>query len=190
MKINLKITFVLLELVLIPVFFIMFVTYSNARQRLSSEILGQLDTIAQIQKHRAEDFLADRADLIAATTNNADLRSNFISYTSNPNATNTALLQGTLLSIQASESGYQEVDIVNASGTVIAATNPNAIGTNEATSTFFMIGETRDDASTLFNEAGGTGEYFVGPLVWNGVTNGVLVIKSDTTALANLFQDK
>ena len=190
MKINLRLTLIVLVLVFIPLFFLMFLFYANFQKTLSTQILGQLDTIAQIQKHRAEDFLTTKSNLVEAITNDADLRSSVALYVEHPTPQNQQTLDATLLSIQGGGMGYQEVDVLDASGTVIGTTDPASIGLSEQTSTFFSVGVTQDNVSILFTTASGTGEYFVGPIISSGVLKGVLVIKSDIEALANLFEDK
>jgi two-component system sensor histidine kinase VicK len=190
MKITFKLTVLMLELTLIPLFFIIFVVYSNVQKTIATQTLHQLDTLAQIQKHRAEDLLNNKATLVQELANDADLRAAFMAYESKDTSSTETLLNAELAQIQSNNNAYNEIDVLNASGTVVGSTSSTVIGSEDEGKSFFTVGDQKADGSILVTSQGTIYEYLVAPFLLNGITQGVLVIKSNTQDIINLFQDK
>jgi len=178
MRFNTKITTTILEMATIPLVISGFIAYSTMEMEMEMKrnTLTRIDTIAQIQKNRLVETLANKEMFLEMFLGKTSLRANTQSFVKKPTPELRANINAILLDTKNSSNGIQQIWIADTNGTIISSTDNSLIGKNVSTEEVFRKGIQKIDVSTLKKENGITSQYLTGPLVLNGEILGVAAL--------------
>lgn len=174
----------LVPLVVASVFFI-----ALGRNTVRDQALRQLESTAQIQKQRLEYRMAQNRERLDQTKSRTLLVQGLNDYAANPDAARDEMTQS-LRDAVAGLPSFKSMAVLNTDGTIIASTDPSAVGKDESHALYFQKGKDKDDVSLFFKGSDGElHEYLAGPLSVDGKTLGVLAIESSADDLTHLMKD-
>jgi len=191
MKLNMKITVVILEVGLIPLLLLFFIGYFNAENQITQNTLTNLTTIAQIQKNRLQETVQNKLNLVGLFTTKPVLRADLRDFNTRPTPQLQTAMDDNLLEAKAGVAAIKSIFVANSTGTIVASTDAGALGADVSAENFFKRGVRHTDVSTLKKDSA-TGlvlQYLAGPLVLGDTTLGVAVIVTDTTDIVSLASD-
>lgn len=180
MKINTKLTLILLELTIIPFIVVEFVAYSNAKNQIDSQVVSKLEAVASIQKSRIEEINRSNLDNLQILTHDPEALQGTANYAASPSTFNQQLLQNILNNEITSISSLRDISIASLNGKIIASSNKNLVGTDVSGFSYFQTGKLREQAYDFSKDPNGTVSLYIsGPLVSIGKTVGVFIMDTD-----------
>jgi hypothetical protein len=127
---------------------------------------------------------------LALVSNQAYLRINLDNYLKEKNHFYQEELNKNLDDIRSSLTGFQNIDILNLEGEVLASTNKEKIGTNQANKECFVRGLVESSVDMLFlDENRNLKVHFSGPLYMEDKLIGVLMIEATTRSIISIVED-
>lgn len=191
MKIKIKIIVIILELGLIPLLILSFISYSAIKKQIVRDTFQKLDALAQIQKNRLQDILQYKMDELNLFRSRSTLRSNLRDF----NITPTPVLQESMntitLAAQTSVTAIKKIFIVNKTGAIIVSTDTSLLGKDVSTEDFFTRGIRQNDISILRKDSisGKITHYLAGPMILDGAILGVAVMMMDAEDIFSTTND-
>jgi signal transduction histidine kinase len=184
-----KIIVILLLAVFIPFSIVRYLTYLDIRQTIQNEVLQNLNSIVTLQDDRVEEEIAKNNEELSIAEGGITLNTNL--YTYNKTKSTVALNAITTMlttSLQAKFPTFKKISILNLQGDVLSSTDPTQIGQNEYTNKVFKVGEQANNTSMMYKaKVGDVRFYLTGPLVYQGQTDGVIIIEKSASDLFSLF---
>lgn len=190
MKINLKLLIIFLEIALIPTILLTYITYSNSQSSLSNLVVNQLEATANIQKTRTLDVLATNQERLDLITSRLRLRTLTDNYNKQPSAKTSSEINSIIQEAKTSIVSIKSIQVVSLDGHVISSTDPSESSANYSGQEFFEIAKQKaiindlqklPDDSTYFRLAA--------PVKLNNELIGVIIVRTDSVSLANVFND-
>jgi hypothetical protein len=127
---------------------------------------------------------------LALVSNQAYLRINLDNYLKEKNHFYQEELNKNLDDIRSSLTGFQNIDILNLEGEVLASTNKEKIGTNQAHKECFVRGLVENSVDMLFlDENRNLKVHFSGPLYMEDKLIGVIMIEATTRSIISIVED-
>ncbi|MDP2630656.1 MAG: HAMP domain-containing protein, partial [Candidatus Uhrbacteria bacterium] len=191
MKLNTKITTVILEIALIPLLLMGFIGYSSFTIDHSRQVIFALDAIAQIQKSRIQEELREKEDLLRLFVAGTPLRAHVLEYVAGPSAETQKNIYDDLASGMGSVDGIQKAYVADTAGVIFSSTDSSLIGKNIAAEDYYRLGIQRNDTTTL-RRNGQTNallQYLAGPIMVGGKTVAVVVIAVGANDIVSVIQD-
>jgi PAS domain S-box-containing protein len=190
MKINSQILLAFVVIALIPLATIGFLSYFNAKDALTDEVLSHLESVADIQESRVSGIVEQNLERLSLVSSRTQLRLSLDSYIANPNTTDQNKINDILLDARASVSSFQNICVFTLDGNLVASTDAARIGTSCPNTEVFIRGQSGNTADTFFlNEDGGLSVYLSGPLYLEGELLGVVVIESSADNIIAAITD-
>ncbi len=190
MKINTKLLLAFLSITLIPLATISLLFYYNAKETLTHEVLGHLESVAAIQQHRVAGIVEQNLERLSLVSSRTQLRISLSSFINNPNAEDQDKMNSILLDARSSVSSFQSISVLTLNGKVVASTDKANIGVSRTNDEVFARGQTEGTADTFFiNENQELSLYLSGPLYIEGQLLGVVIIESAADNIVSSIQD-
>ena len=189
MKLSTKIIIIILQTALVPWAFGGTLAYLSSQEQINNKTFTDLDAFVGIQKNRLEDTLQNKEDILNLFAKSPRLTALFRDYNAQPSIGTRQEVQN-LLETAGSSPGIRRVYVVTVGGTVTASTDRTLVGTEVNAEDYFKLGLHRNDISVLKKDASGNvSHYLTGPLVYDGRTEGVVVIVTDADDIVSISQD-
>ncbi len=190
MKIRLRLLISFLLIALLPLIAASVITFALGEHFLRTQVFNQLETVVAIQKSRVEDIVDQNLERVTLVTSRTGLTNGLKSYLDSGDPAFLGQVTANLNDALASSDSFSKIHVLSNDGTVLASTDPAAVGTNHSSAEFFKKGKNKEDVSAFFKGPGNTlMEYLAGPLELNGEKLGVLAIESKADNLTSLFHD-
>lgn len=191
MKLNTKISIIILEIALIPLLLTGFIANYSIQKQISQTTFSRLNSIAQIQKNRLKDSLQNKQDILSLFTTKIEILSNLYDYNQLPTPKLQKTLNDNLQAAKESAVSIQKIFLADPSGFIVASTDQRLIGTNIGNLDFFNKGIQQNDVSFLKKDSstGTIYHYLVGPLSLKTKTLGMVTIVTDANDITSLAND-
>jgi len=190
MNITIKLTVAILAMCLVPLLAITLVAYHDARDSLSDESLDHLESVAEVQVHRAEDVVDQNLQRLALLTSRTQLLIDIDSYVQVPDLAIQQRMNGNLQDALSSIISFEEISVLNLEGETIASTDGALLGTVHIEEEYFNRGLDEASADILFlDQAGDLDIHLSAPLHLGERLIGVVAAKADADAIVSLVAD-
>ena len=166
------------------------INYENAKNRITNDVLEKLDGIATVQEKRVEESIERNFERLEGITSRTQLRFSLDQFNQNGNSDDKEKIQAIIEDAKNSIRDIDTVFIINPSGEVIFSTEKSIIGKTMSSDKTFVEGFTKNTLTYGNNILDNSPELCIsGPLILNGETLGVLVIKVDPKTLLDISSD-
>lgn len=190
MRLQSKFSLVLLELALIPMLFIGFLSYSYSKNEIVQQVLQQLEATAALQEERTHDLVAFNVSQLRMTTSRAQLQENFEIYQRTGSKIAYAKALESLNEAFASMANVEKILLLDHKGKAIISTDAKEIGRIYSDAALFAPENNHDGANFLVKyEKKQAHEYLAGPLLFNKKVIGTLVLVKGVEDLMNITND-
>jgi len=190
MTLRQKLVFLFLHISLLPIIFISIFVYSATKERVTEQVVSQLELIAQIQENRINTAIDQNLERLVTVSRRSAL--NEILVKENYQTTQKNLeIKKILEEAKSSIRSFNDILILDVDGYVIAATNPNAVGTNYENEEFFQKGRVEENVESFYlDENYDVRVYLSGPIhAQEDLVGIVVVIESDVENILSLIKD-
>jgi C4-dicarboxylate-specific signal transduction histidine kinase len=190
MKINSKLLLVFVIIALIPLGIISILSYVNAKEALTHEVLSHLESVAEIQGNRVESIVEQNLERLNLVSSRTQLRLSLDSFIKNLNADDQDEINQILLDTRSSVSSFRDISVLTLDGKVIASTDADKIGDTRLADEVFIRGQNENTADIFFlDENKSLCVYLSGPLYLEDKLLGVVVIKSTGDSILAAVSD-
>ncbi|RDJ31589.1 MAG: HAMP domain-containing protein [Crenarchaeota archaeon] len=166
------------------------INYDNAKSKITHDVLEKLDGIASIQEKRVEESIDRNFERLDGITSRTQLRISLEQFNQNGNAEDAEKIQEIIKDAKDSIGDIDTVFIINTSGEVIFSTEESILGKTMSAEKMFVDGYTKNTLTFGTNILDNSPEICIsGPLILNGNTIGVLVIKVDPRTILEISSD-
>ena len=189
MKLRTKIIVIILQIALIPLIIGGVFAYMSAKEQINTKTYADLDAIASIQKKRLQDTLENKLDILNLHTMSPLITAALHEYNANPSPFLEKRMQE-VISAPGKALGIVRMFIVTPRGIVAFSTDSSLLGLDVSSEEYFRLGLQADEESVLKRgDDGSILHYLAGPLIFDGRTEGVMVIVTDAEDIVSIFQD-
>lgn len=190
MKIRTKLTIVLLVVALVPLAGASISAYLIGRRSITRQVLNQLESVASIQKSRVESILRQDSERLSLLESRTTLQRGLEALAAQPGVDGQALMYQNLLSARSAVESFKDLFVLNPGGTVVASTNPAAVGTSLAGEAFFADGRSGNVTNAFFiGKDGSLMRFLAGPIAPGGNLLGVIVVETSAGDILELTHD-
>jgi PAS domain S-box-containing protein len=190
MKINTKLLLAFLLIALIPLATISTLSYFNAKETVTRQVLSHLESVAAIQRTRVESIVEQNLERLSLVSSRTQLRLSLDNFVGNPNPDDQDKINKILLDARSSVSSFQDISVLTLDGKVVASTDAARIGSIHSEDEVFIRGQRGNTADTFFlNGNQKLSVYLSGPLYLEGKLLGVVVIESAADNIVSSIQD-
>lgn len=190
MKLTQKITLLLLSVALLPMLTGGAILYFSARNAVIRQIRSQLESIATIQKHRAEAIHEQNVERVSSFVSRVQLRIALDRYNKTPNQADRAFMGNLLQEARAQVESFTNLAIVNPQGRVVVSTQNSLVGSDFSRAEPFIKGSKAVSANVFALDGNNMPRnYLSGPLLSGEKLVGVVVIETTVDNLAAITQD-
>lgn len=191
MKLNGKIIVIILEVALIPLLLMGFISDFVFQKEHTEQMLNSLDAIAQTQKNRLQESLQDKQDLLGLLVSKQSLKTYVHEFNISPTSDAQKKIQDSLLETKGGVVGFQKVFVANPDGVIIASTDASLLGVNVVAEEFFKRGIKQNDVSFFQKDAVTNipSQYLAGRLIQEGRVEGVIVVVIEANDIISLVED-
>jgi len=127
---------------------------------------------------------------LALVSSKTQLRINLDNYIKEKNQSDQEEMNKNLLNTRSAIAGFQNIDMLNLDGEVVASTNEEKIGTNHVNEEFFVRGLVENRVDMLFlDENRNLKVHFSGPIYLEDKLIGVVVIESTTHSIISMVKN-
>lgn len=166
------------------------INYDNAKSKITHDVLDKLDGIASIQEKRVEESIERNFERLDGITSRTQLKISLEQFNQNRNAEDAVKIQEIIKDAKDSIGDIDTVFIINSSGEVIFSTEETVLGKIMSAEKMFVDGYTKNTLTFGTNILDNSPEICIsGPLILNGNTIGVLVIKVDPRTILEISSD-
>jgi PAS domain S-box-containing protein len=179
MKIKTKLLLAFLIVALVPLGVISAVSYYNAKDALTDQVLSHLESVAEIQRNRIEGIYEQNLERLNLVSSRTQLRISLEGFISSPNIDDQDKMRQILLDARSSVSSFRDISILTLDGKVVVSTDATKIGDSYLTDEIFLKGQNEDTADIFYlDENQNLGVYLSGPLYLDNTLLGVVVIEA------------
>jgi len=179
MKINLKLTLAFLIICLVPLILVSLYFDFMTNNTITRQVLNHLESVASIQHARTNAVIEKYNERLALVSSGTQLQINLDNYLKEKSRSYQEELNKNLVDICSSLAGFQNIDILNLEGEVLASTNEVKIGTNQAHKECFVRGLVERSVDMLFlDENRNLQAHFSGPIYIEDKLIGVVMIEA------------
>ncbi|HKZ98903.1 MAG TPA: ATP-binding protein [Thermoplasmata archaeon] len=190
MKIRSRLTFTFLLIALIPLVSGSVLAFTVSERALTEQVLNQLSSVSSIQASRIDGILDQNLERLNLVTSRTQLRITLENYTRDPRPEYVDRMNLIILDAKAPVGDFEEISVLTLNGSVVASTNPAAIGTNYSGEEIFARGQIENVTDLIFLDIDRTVKlHLAGPLILSDQLIGVLVIRSSVATIAASVQD-
>jgi PAS domain S-box-containing protein len=189
-KINTKLLIAFVIIALIPLGVISILSYVNAKEALTRQVLSHLQSVAEIQSNRIESIVEQNLERLNLVSSRTQLRLSLDSFISNPNTDDQDRINQILLDARSSVNSFRDISVLTLDGEVVASTDATKIGGTRLTDEVFIRGQNENTADIFFlDENQNLCVYLSGPLYLEGELLGVVVIESTGDSILAAITD-
>jgi signal transduction histidine kinase len=190
MKIRSKLIAYFLVISLIPLIIIGIFNYISAEQLLKKEILNKLENIATLGEKNTEDVIAENLEKIKLISTNLQLQIELDKYNNNIDRNKSQVSMNNIINvIKSTNKNFDDIFILDLTGTIVASTNNSAIGKNYANDKLFIQGKLQNDVSIFFKDKNNKIKLYVGnPIIYDGKLIGLVTAIYNLDNLLSIFQ--
>jgi signal transduction histidine kinase len=190
MKIRSKLIAYFLVISLIPLIIIGIFNYISAEQLLKKEILNKLENIATLGEKNTEDVIAENLEKIKLISTNLQLKIELDKYNNNIDRNKSQVSMNNIINvIKSTNKNFDDIFILDLTGTIVASTNNSAIGKNHANDKLFIQGKLQNDVSIFFKDKNNKIKLYVGnPIIYDGKLIGLVTAIYNLDNLLSIFQ--
>ena len=190
MKIRSKLIAYFLVISLIPLIIIGIFNYISAEQLLKKEILNKLENIATLGEKNTEDVIAENLEKIKLISTNLQLQIELDKYNNNIDRNKSQVSMNNIINvIKSTNKNFDDIFILDLTGTIVASTNNSAIGKNHANDKLFIQGKLQNDVSIFFKDKNNKIKLYVGnPIIYDGKLIGLVTAIYNLDNLLSIFQ--
>ena len=191
MKIRSKLIVYFLVISLIPLIIIGIFNYISAEQLLKKEILNKLENIATLGEKNTEDVIAENLEKIKLISTNLQLKIELDKYNNNIDRNKSQVSMNNIINpIKSTIKNFEDIFILDLTGTIVASTNNSAIGKNHASDKLFIQGKKlQNDVSIFFKDKNNKIKLYVGsPIIYDGKLIGLVTAIYNLENLLSIFQ--
>jgi signal transduction histidine kinase len=190
MKIRSKLIVYFLVISLIPLIIIGIFNYISAEQLLKKEILNKLENIATLGEKNTEDVIAENLEKIKLISTNLQLKIELDKYNNNIDRNKSQVSMNNIINpIKSTNKNFEDIFILDLTGTIVASTNNSAIGKNHANDKLFIQGKLQNDVSIFFKDKNNKIKLYVGsPIIYDGKLIGLVTAIYNLDNLLSIFQ--
>jgi signal transduction histidine kinase len=179
-----------LFIALIPLVSGSVLAFTVSERALTEQVLNQLSSVSSIQASRIDGILDQNLERLNLVTSRTQLRITLENYTRDPRPEYVDRMNQIIVDAKAPVGDFEEISVLTLNGTVVASTNPAAIGTNYSGEGIFARGQAENVTDLIFLDVDQTVKlHLAGPLVLSDQLIGVLVIRSSVATIAASVQD-
>jgi PAS domain S-box-containing protein len=190
MKINTKLLLAFVIIALIPLGVISILSYVNAKEALTHQVLSHLESVAEIQSNRVESIVEQNLERLNLVSSRTQLRMSLDSFINNPNADDQDKINKILLDARSSVSSFRDISVLTLDGEVVASTDAAKIGGTRLNDEVFIRGQNENTADIFFlDENQSLCVYLSGPLYLESKLLGVVVIESTGDSILSAISD-
>jgi signal transduction histidine kinase len=190
MKIKTKLTAVLLLIALVPLAVVSIASYLVARNSMDHQVLRQLESVASIQQSRVETAVQQDRERLSLLQSRTALRNDLQTYEQRPSEQGLAQLNQILSDASAATEAIKDIHLLDTGGTIVASTDPSAIGEDRSADQAFTRGRSENVVNIFSRSTGGKlMQTLAGPLKVGNETIGVLVVDCDSSDLVDITSD-
>ena len=191
MKIRSKLIVYFFVISLIPLIIIGIFNYISAEQLLKKEILNKLENIATLGEKNTEDVIAENLEKIKLISTNLQLKIELDKYNNNIDRNKSQVSMNNIINpIKSTIKNFDDIFILDLTGTIVASTNNSAIGKNHANDKLFIQGKKlQNDVSIFFKDKNNKIKlYVVSPIIYDGKLIGLVTAIYNLDNLLSIFQ--
>lgn len=168
-------------------------TYTEMEQTIKSEILKKLEIVAKLKEKNFQDVFEQNNEKLNLVSSRYQLKVELDNYNTNSNKINKIasqkIMNEILNAIKPEVTKFEDIIILNLSGTVVASTNDTYIGTIHTNDTYFIEGKKQNNVTILYKDKNQElKSYLTGPLVLNDKLLGVVTIFYNLGDLLSMFK--
>jgi len=190
MKIKTKLTLAFLLICLVPLITITIYISIVTNKTITRQVLNHLESVASIQHARTHAVIDKDLERLSLISSNTQLRINLDNYIKEKNRSDQEEMNRSLLDSCSAITGFQNIDILNLDGEVIASTNEAKIGTSHVHEECFVRGLEENSVDMLFlDENRNLKVHFSGPIYLEDKLLGVVVIEATTRSIISIVKD-
>ncbi|HSL13329.1 MAG TPA: ATP-binding protein [Nitrososphaeraceae archaeon] len=162
-------------------------------QTIKSEILKKLEIVAKLKEKNFQDVFEQNNEKLNLVSSRYQLKVELDNYNTNSNKINKIasqkIMNEILNAIKPEVTKFEDIIILNLSGTVVASTNDTYIGTIHTNDTYFIEGKKQNNVTILYKDKNQElKSYLTGPLVLNDKLLGVVTIFYNLGDLLSMFK--
>ena len=190
MKIRSKLIVYFLVISLIPLIIIGIFNYISAEQLLKKEILNKLENIATLGEKNIENVIEENLEKIKLISTSLQLKIELDKYNNNIDRNKSQVSMNNIINpIKSTIKNFEDISILDLTGTIVASTNNSAIGKNHANDKLFIQGKLQNDVSIFFNDKNNKIKLYVGsPIIYDGKLIGLVTAIYNLDNLLSIFQ--
>ncbi|HET7099055.1 MAG TPA: HAMP domain-containing protein [Patescibacteria group bacterium] len=182
MNLRYKFLVTVLSIVLIPLFFVSLLNFSNARQLLTEQTLSKLSTSRDFKVEQIEKGIEDDIENLHLLENRLQIQGLLANYNRSKSPQDLNKINEILTDAKTEVADFQAIHILSVDGQVVASTNSTIIGQDKSQDRFFLQGIKADSANVfLRNQDNQLSHYWSGPLLVGDKTIGVLVVQTNAS---------
>jgi signal transduction histidine kinase len=190
MKIRSKLIVYFLVISLIPLIIFGIFNYISAEQLLKKEILNKLENIATLGEKNIENVIEENLEKIKLISTNLQLKIELDKYNNNIDRNQSQISMNNIINpIKSAIKNFEDIFILDLTGTIVASTNNSVIGKNHANDKLFIQGKLQNDVSIFFKDKNNKIKLYVdSPLIHDGKLIGLVTAIYNLDNLLSIFQ--
>lgn len=189
MKIRTKIILLLLALSIIPLVVSSYFNYRKTKSALIGETLSHVESVSQTQKNRLDGKIAQNIERIKSITNKSELKECLELFQKTGRASYQKRMNEILADTRPPLTNFQQVDVVNLQGIIVASTEPSVIGQSYSQKKFFKTGLKDFNVNEFFLYDNRLFLWLAGPMIRNEKIVGVAVIAVNAENIITAIND-
>ncbi len=184
-----KLIIIILEISLIPLVLMSFIFYANVKRQIIDNVFEKLQVNALIEKNHLSDVIS--VNLTVLEIYFATLAHHFEEGYPAPGSASFEELSEGLLNTKEAVNFIREIFIADPAGIIISSADSKLLGANVSGEEFFKKGLVKNDVSIMkkSDASGLVSRYFVGPIIVDDKTSGVLVFENKAEDIFTLISD-
>lgn len=165
-------------------------TYISQKRVLKTQVLQQLEAIAEIQKNRLQDKFIQNQERLALVTSRTQLRLSLKKYLEQGQKKQLQKISRILGDAQKSVIDFKVISVTDTNGKVAVSTDTRLHGKQVYTEALLNKARLRPNVDTLERRDSGEMNLILSaPLVLEGQTIGLIIIEADAQSITGLAAD-
>ncbi|MFH1150855.1 MAG: sensor histidine kinase [Actinomycetota bacterium] len=187
MSIRTKLTVALVTVAVLPLTLVSLLAYVTTRRTVEDEIRNHLETVASIQKRRAEGILKNDRERLALLRSRRMLKKDLELLEQTGDATYLSGISGSLQDAMDAVRSFHGIQVYDHDGTLVASAGETAPGLPAG----LLDRAGKDSVVDVFylDDKGQLGHYLAGPLILDGELLGTVVVEDGVDDYISLVSD-
>ncbi|MDW3631147.1 MAG: sensor histidine kinase, partial [Nitrososphaeraceae archaeon] len=153
-------------------------------------LLNKLENIATIGEKNIENVIEENLEKIKLISTSLQLKIELDKYNNNIDRNKSQVSMNNIINpIKSTNKNFEDIFILDLTGTIVASTNNSAIGKNHANDKLFIQGKLQNDVSIFFKDKNSKIKLYVGsPIIYDGKLIGLVTAIYNLENLLSIFQ--